>query len=128
MESQSEWTRRGLSRDCIRDHERKRRQIQDGPGGRAVDLSQAGPPSGFGEVKPRPFNQEPQESGRLLASVGQIPVRTSNAVEVEKELLPDLKKQLSAKAKELQAEKWQAEEERTQAKGTLATYEEIGQA
>lgn len=83
----------------------------------------------FAEIQPRLFqDQEPQESGRLLASVGQIPVRTSNGIEVENEFLPELKKRLSAKTKELQEEKWQVEEERTQAKASLATYEEIGQS
>ena len=83
----------------------------------------------FAEVKPKAFqDREPQEAGRLLACVGQAPIKTSNSVEVEKSFLPELERKLRARTSELNLEKSQAEEERLWAKQRQRSFEEFGRA
>lgn len=81
----------------------------------------------FAETKPKAFQKrEPQQSARLLACVGQAPIRTTNLREVEKSVAPEIQKKVALKTTELRQEQQQMQQELSSARITLSDYEGAG--
>ncbi len=83
----------------------------------------------FAEVNPEKIKEkQPQDGERLLASLGEIPVVSSNQEEVEKTVLPEINKKVQARTAELDKEKGALQAELGSARERLKSFEAVGQA
>jgi serine/threonine protein kinase len=81
----------------------------------------------FAEKDPGQFRQtEPNESKRLLAALGQMPVKTSNALEVEEAFAPEISEKLRVKTAELNQAQQQIKADLAQAQDSVALYQRAG--
>jgi serine/threonine protein kinase len=81
----------------------------------------------FAEVNPEKIREkEPQDGERLLASLGEMPVVTSNQEETEQTVLPEIEKKVQARTAELDKGKWALQAELSSARERLKSFEEVG--
>jgi len=81
----------------------------------------------FAERDPGQFREkEPEEARRLLAGLGQMPVKTSNTLEVEEAFVPDINEKVRVKTLELNNEQLQLQADLTQARQDLEFYRRAG--
>jgi serine/threonine protein kinase len=83
----------------------------------------------FAEVNPAKIKEkQPQDGERLLASLGETPVVTTNQEKIEETVLPEIEKKVQARLGELASEEKALRSELWAAKDRLSTYEQVGRA
>ncbi len=81
----------------------------------------------FAERDPGKLRErEPKEARRLLAGLGQVPVKTSNTLEVEEAFAPEFNEKLRIKTAELNKEHQQLQANLSQARENLEFYQRAG--